>query len=282
MYAVGVMLAELVLGNPLWEGDHLSELIFDKLEPHKAVANVPASVSALVAQLISPRPELRPSAAAARDQLAMLALTASTPRHPRDSIGAADTIGARPSRVRRTRRYGTVGLVLAGLVGAGLVAVYFIRPSSPPTAPADAVVYRDAPETTEEQVFAAVGSIQVKVLSDPPGADIAIYAKRGVAPFEARLPKLDELVPVIAHWKRKVAVAMIRLDGDQIVIVREIKPPPSGRIVVHLDCETCPDPDDRMRVQIHLEIDRMPDPIAIRIGSRLVQLTPDHDQTLAY
>ncbi|HEY0250949.1 MAG TPA: serine/threonine-protein kinase, partial [Kofleriaceae bacterium] len=72
MYAVGVMLAELTIGKPLWRGDSLSDLLTQKLAPNDVVAGVPPPVHALVCELISSRPHERPSAAAVRERLSLL------------------------------------------------------------------------------------------------------------------------------------------------------------------------------------------------------------------
>ena len=51
VYAVGVILAELVLGRPLWESNNLSELLVHKIAPRAAVVHVPGPLHALVVEI---------------------------------------------------------------------------------------------------------------------------------------------------------------------------------------------------------------------------------------
>ena len=66
LYALGVILAELALGRPLWDGDNLGELLQHKLNPRPSIAPVPMPLRSLVGALIDPDPARRPDAAGAR------------------------------------------------------------------------------------------------------------------------------------------------------------------------------------------------------------------------
>jgi eukaryotic-like serine/threonine-protein kinase len=69
LYALGVILGELVTGAPLWAADGLPALIAGKLDPSAAIAAVPMPLRPLVGELIDPDPGRRPTAAQARERL---------------------------------------------------------------------------------------------------------------------------------------------------------------------------------------------------------------------
>src|SRR5262249_24109482 len=66
VYALGVIIGELVAGKPLWDGDNLPHLVTQKLDPKRAIALVPARLDPAAAAMIEPDPERRPNAAQAR------------------------------------------------------------------------------------------------------------------------------------------------------------------------------------------------------------------------
>jgi serine/threonine-protein kinase len=70
LYALGVMLGELASGKAMWEGDSLPHLVAQKMDPAPAIAMVPEPLRGLVAALIDPEPERRPTAPEARSLLA--------------------------------------------------------------------------------------------------------------------------------------------------------------------------------------------------------------------
>ena len=69
VYALGVMIGELSAGRPLWEGDSLPHLVTQKLDPAPAIRMVPAPLDRIVAAMIDPEPERRPTAPQAREML---------------------------------------------------------------------------------------------------------------------------------------------------------------------------------------------------------------------
>ena len=73
VYALGVMIGELVTGKPLWISDELTELIHEKLHPERAIALVPAAARRIVGGMIAADPKARPNAAQARALLRSLA-----------------------------------------------------------------------------------------------------------------------------------------------------------------------------------------------------------------
>ncbi|HEY5922662.1 MAG TPA: serine/threonine-protein kinase, partial [Kofleriaceae bacterium] len=72
MYAVGVILGELALGTPLWEGATLSIILTQQLQPESIVSRVPRPLRELVARLVDPRPQQRPTAPETRKLLELI------------------------------------------------------------------------------------------------------------------------------------------------------------------------------------------------------------------
>ncbi len=66
VYALGVILGELVTGSPLFTGDILTELVEAKQHPDDAIARIPSPLRRAVAALLDPDPGKRPTAAQAR------------------------------------------------------------------------------------------------------------------------------------------------------------------------------------------------------------------------
>jgi serine/threonine-protein kinase len=73
IYALGVILAELTIGGPLWLEERIPELIEAKLAPEPALAKVAAPFRRTIAALIEPDPKRRPNASQARALLRGLA-----------------------------------------------------------------------------------------------------------------------------------------------------------------------------------------------------------------
>ncbi len=72
MYSLGVMLAELALGRPLWTEQKIERLFAQKLATEQSIAGVPAELRPLIGLLLSGEPGLRPTAAEARQLLRAL------------------------------------------------------------------------------------------------------------------------------------------------------------------------------------------------------------------
>jgi serine/threonine protein kinase len=82
LYSLGVILGELAVGKPMWSGETLTELIAQKMDPSAAVARTPVQLRPLLARLLDPDPDRRPTAEQAR------ALLANATNEP----GAGDTV----------------------------------------------------------------------------------------------------------------------------------------------------------------------------------------------
>jgi len=112
VYALGVMLAELVIGEPLWDTDDVHALMPLKLEPATALARVPHPFSNTIGALIDPEPDRRPSAAQARALLRQLA---------DGSFVFPPVVRARPARPARHVR----AIVIAIAVALAIAAVAY-------------------------------------------------------------------------------------------------------------------------------------------------------------
>lgn len=69
MYALGVMLAEMSIGRPLWGAQSLELLFTKKLDTETSIAEVPAALKPLVRLLLSNEPGMRPTAGQTRSLL---------------------------------------------------------------------------------------------------------------------------------------------------------------------------------------------------------------------
>ena len=148
LYALGIVLAELVTGRPLWDGDALSDLLAKKLAPRPAVAEVPAPLRELVGELIAPRPEQRPGPAAIRARLAALEPARAPHVARRAQPDTAATV-VEPARTR-TRRWGTIGVALVAVIAAGLIALGLFGGRSAPAQVAPAVPVDAAPDAVQD------------------------------------------------------------------------------------------------------------------------------------
>ncbi|HSD89197.1 MAG TPA: protein kinase [Kofleriaceae bacterium] len=81
IYALGVILGELVTGKALWDGDSLPQLVSQKMDSSSAVARIPSGLRSTIKALLEPEPDRRPTAAQARAMLA-----------PSTEPGAGDTV----------------------------------------------------------------------------------------------------------------------------------------------------------------------------------------------
>jgi serine/threonine-protein kinase len=173
LYAVGVILAELVNGRPLWDGADLGELFRLKLSPRDATATLPAGIRGLVDALLDPSPARRPTAAQTRawltrpdlDQLhdaptevATPAARALTPP-PSQPLGEAPTVagptppGSPPVQARHGLAYAALAL---GFLAVIAVIIALTRRDG--AAPATAATGSPAPSAAPPAPPAAAAS----------------------------------------------------------------------------------------------------------------------------
>jgi serine/threonine-protein kinase len=106
LYALGVILGELASGKAMWEGDSLPHLVAQKLDPTPAVALVPEPMRSIVAALIDPEPERRPTAPEARALLAGALEEPDAGATVRDAPTGRETLQLRPQRGAQATPHG--------------------------------------------------------------------------------------------------------------------------------------------------------------------------------
>ncbi len=117
VYALGVILAELVLGRALWEGNQLAELVSQKQHPAAAIVTVPLPLRAVIAAMIAPDATQRPTAAEARAQLLALVDLAPIAASVAPSTPVTETVARPRSRSRGVLLIGiAIGIVAAAII----------------------------------------------------------------------------------------------------------------------------------------------------------------------
>lgn len=79
MYALGVMLAEMAIGRPLWSAPTMEALFIKKQETESAIADVPPALKRIVRMLLATEPERRPTAGQTRQLLRDVQPTSAPP-----------------------------------------------------------------------------------------------------------------------------------------------------------------------------------------------------------
>ncbi|MGE0551617.1 MAG: serine/threonine-protein kinase [Kofleriaceae bacterium] len=140
IYALGVILGELAIGGPLWEGDDLGVLLRIKLQPSDVIAKLPPPLRRVIGAMLEPKPERRPTAADARALLQYLleapAITSALGRWvapqraasdpARQAVSSATTRRLRVPRHHARRWLALVG-VAAGVFALALAALRMVR-----------------------------------------------------------------------------------------------------------------------------------------------------------
>ena len=118
VYAVGVILAELALGRPLYTSNSLGELVLLKMRPDPDVAQLPQPLRRAIGAMLVPDPARRATAAQARTLLRMVADgSVAFPMVPLVPMPPAPA--AAPSPARRARWPLLVVLAVALAAAAG-------------------------------------------------------------------------------------------------------------------------------------------------------------------
>jgi serine/threonine-protein kinase len=191
MYAVGVMLGELALATPLWEGATLSVILQHQLSPEPVIARVPEPLRGVVARLVDPRPQQRPSAAETRKLLELVADGKPLPAPPEERATVDMKRATRDRTAKPASRARTYALIAGGVVvfvGSVLVAYFATRSSHKPvstprtpivaTTPGDATLVDGAEDPWTPRYEPALspifkepdpGSYLIRVLNVPRG-----------------------------------------------------------------------------------------------------------------
>ncbi|MEO8840414.1 MAG: serine/threonine-protein kinase [Kofleriaceae bacterium] len=257
VYAVGVILAELVLGRPLWESNNLSELLVHKLAPLAVVADVPEPLRGLVIEMIASNPSERPSAAATRERLSLLHVSGPMRAHvPAALPEIPPTVEVDPRR-RRRPRWRTPSLVLLGVVTGGAIVAGLILPaSSSSPAPRDAAVTTTSVDPWNVQA-GDPRSITMVIESEPAGVPVFVPGSDALGfhptPVTIRVPATATSMTVVARWphgrKPVETTNRLALAAGRHVLLHD----PThleGRIVRHWQCMECG--PERAAVIVHV------------------------------
>jgi hypothetical protein len=226
IYALGVILGELVTGKPLWEGDNLPQLLGQKLEIGSTLIKFPGPLRTTLKAMLDPEPERRPTAAQARAMLVDIEAAnaadtvfesppagkatldmrgskasdkgTSDPTAPASSLSMAEELPSKPAR----------RVALAVIIGAAatvsIAAVIFVKmqssPSTQSAAPRDAAVAMTPPIDAAIEVDAApaVVTTTVRVETKPAGATVMVDGVAKKTPFDL---ELSEAMPLTATFK---------------------------------------------------------------------------------
>jgi len=124
IYALGVILAELTLGGPLYINDSLRELVELKLHPEPEIARLPPPLRRPLGAMLDPDPAMRPTAAQARTLLRTVAdgsIAFPIVEKPPPPPKTATTSPPKPQRVR----WPFLVLLAAALAAAGYAYWYY-------------------------------------------------------------------------------------------------------------------------------------------------------------
>jgi serine/threonine-protein kinase len=262
IYSLGVILGELVVGKPLWEGDNLPQLLGQKMELTSTIVRIPVPLRTTLKAMLDPEPERRPTAAQARAMLvdieaanaadtvfeappagkATLDMRGSkvTVKEASDPFAATRVLEKPVAAASSTSMAEDVSskparrIALAVIIGAAatvaIAAVIFVRmQGAPSTQPAvrDAAVAMTVPldaAVVEIDAAPAVVTTKVRVETKPSGATVMVDGVEKKTPFE-----LEVSAPVsLTATYRGYLPASFTVDPEKPLarIVLKKKPPP--------------------------------------------------------
>jgi hypothetical protein len=213
MYAFGVILCELATGAAPWVGDNLTELLKHKLDPSPVVASVPPALRGLVAALLDPSPERRPTAAVTREMLSgaphghayEVRGPASLPEARTMAADAGPSAPVRGEGAPARKRWRWSRFIAVVAVVVAIVAVAFAisagRSGGSDDAWAEGSAALPAPPAT------SAGTVRFHVTTKPAGARVRVLIKHaqmieaGFAPVDIDVPRGTEEVQVVARHR---------------------------------------------------------------------------------
>jgi serine/threonine-protein kinase len=235
VYALGVILGELVTGKPLWDGDNIPQLLAQKMDLGSTLIRIPGPLRTTVRSMLDPEPERRPTAAQARAMIADIeaanaadtvfdtpppgkatldmrgSKVATDPHAPtrlleKTPAAASSTSIAEDVPSKPARRIAVVAMIGAA-ASVAIAAVIFVRMQDTPAR----VVTRDAAVAIAPPVDAAIEvdaapavvTVKVRVETKPSGATVIVDGVAKKTPFDLELAdavaleaKLDGYQPV--------------------------------------------------------------------------------------
>jgi serine/threonine-protein kinase len=192
VYALGIILFEMLTGSPPYLSDGFGELVNMHLNatipsPREKIPDVPEAIASLVVRMLAKRPEDRVASmadvqaaikAAASPSLQLRGLSSSPrldPTAPTTAreVAAPTTLSRtageleRPAGARSGRRGVTYAAIGLAVVAGALAAARLRGGSSPEVVAATPSLAPAAPPPK------AVDTVELRIDSDPPGADVA-------------------------------------------------------------------------------------------------------------
>jgi serine/threonine protein kinase len=107
VYALGVMIAEMALGRPLWPSSQLAELVKLQMNPADYIRDIPEPMHSIVASLLDPTAGMRPTAAQLRGRLVAMqsgSMPRLRPSQPSVHDPEPPTVPGTPANVPNTLR----------------------------------------------------------------------------------------------------------------------------------------------------------------------------------
>jgi eukaryotic-like serine/threonine-protein kinase len=194
LYSLGVVLYELLAGRKAFDGASLDEITRAVLEGratpvHQLRADVPASLSRIVARAMARSPDDRHASA--------VELVQDLRRWYGEQPAEADAAAPRPAqdRTRTMRRIGLAGVAVA--LAAGIAAIAWRRPQPAPAVPIAAARPATVPIAAAAPAAAAsAGAAAVALAAAPPPSRHApVAAHRKPAPRPLRVAAAPAAAP---------------------------------------------------------------------------------------
>jgi serine/threonine-protein kinase len=223
VYAVGVVLYEMLSGKPPFDGEGFGQLVVQIVteappalgEKSLGGENIPSDLRSIVMSCLAKEPSKRPS-----DMGKLAEMLAPLSLNSRQTIELA---GPRRGRRRRWQ----IALA-ASVVLAGSAAWTFLKPQPLPEPPPPQRMVRTDPATTQQPLPAATPTqVTLRIRSSPAGAKVIredTSAELGHTPMEIRVNREDREIPISfdlpGHANARQNVALTA-DANVSVVLRE-------------------------------------------------------------
>ncbi len=262
LYAVGVMLGEMVMGKPLWTETNFAALMAQKQKPGPVIRNFPDPIRPILAALIDPDPANRP-ASADEVRTTLLALVADTsaavsqpPAKPRSTnvvspLAGSPTVplkGNTPARASvateppvkpRSRLPILLGLAV---IAVAAVLVYMKTrpepatkptvesPTPPPPHPSTPSPPTPKPQPPKPQPPPAPIQVKLTITSKPAGATITLDGKTlaDKTPTTISVDRGTRALPIKLQLGKRTATGSVTPEQDRSIEL-QLKAPHTSR-----------------------------------------------------